>query len=100
MENPDLLAEIGQARTGRKPYLVGFALETAGDDAIVGIARDKLQRKQVDIIVANHADDAFDKDTNRATLVSADDAESYPRLPKRQLADRILDHVGERIKRG
>ena len=57
------------------------------------IASAKLAAKKVDLVVANHADDAFDKDTNRATLVTATEADALARLPKRQLADRILDRV-------
>ena len=93
IDNPDLVAEVGAARSGARPYLVGFALETADDEAIVDIASAKLAAKKVDLDVANHADDAFDKDTNRATLVTATEADALARLPKRQLADRILDRV-------
>jgi phosphopantothenoylcysteine decarboxylase/phosphopantothenate--cysteine ligase len=91
--NPDVLAAIGARRQAARPMLVGFALETAGDDAIVDIARRKLSAKRVDLIVANHASDAFDKDTNRATLVAANDATPLGTMDKRALADAILDRV-------
>jgi phosphopantothenoylcysteine decarboxylase/phosphopantothenate--cysteine ligase len=91
--NPDVLAAIGARRHAARPMLVGFALETAGDDAIVDIARRKLSAKRVDLIVANHASDAFDKDTNRATLVAANDATPLGTMDKRALADAILDRV-------
>jgi phosphopantothenoylcysteine decarboxylase/phosphopantothenate--cysteine ligase len=97
VQNPDLLAEVGAMRKGASPYLVGFALETVDAATIVGVARGKLERKKVDVIVANHADDAFDKDTNRATLVTATTADALGQLPKRVLADRILDHVSARL---
>ena len=91
--NPDLLAEIGAARQGARPYLVGFALETLDGEALVARARDKLLRKKVDLVVANRAADAFDRDDNRAVLVTRRDAEKLPVMPKRALADRILDRL-------
>jgi phosphopantothenoylcysteine decarboxylase/phosphopantothenate--cysteine ligase len=92
--NPDLLAEIGAARAGaRRPVLVGFAVETDTDAQVVAYARGKLDKKRVDLVVANHAGDAFGKDDNRATLVDHAGAEALSVLPKPELADRILDRV-------
>jgi phosphopantothenoylcysteine decarboxylase/phosphopantothenate--cysteine ligase len=92
--NPDLLAEIGATRGARRaPALVGFAVETASDECVVAYARQKLENKRVDLVVANHAADAFGKDDNRATLVDRDGAEPLGTLPKPALADRILDRV-------
>jgi phosphopantothenoylcysteine decarboxylase/phosphopantothenate--cysteine ligase len=91
--NPDLLAEIGAARRGPSPVLVGFAVETDTDEKVVEYARGKLEKKRVDLVVANHASDAFGKDDNRATLVDALGAEPLGVLPKPELADRILDRV-------
>ncbi len=97
VQNPDLLADIGAKRRGDRPYLVGFALETAEDEELVAIARAKLAHKGVDLIVANRAAEAFERDDNRATLVTAGDAEALPRMDKRALADRILDRVREAL---
>ncbi len=91
--NPDLLAEIGAARDGSRPVLVGFAVETDTDERVVAYARGKLEKKRVDLVVANHASDAFGRDDNRATLVDHDGAEALGVLPKPELADRILDRV-------
>jgi phosphopantothenoylcysteine decarboxylase/phosphopantothenate--cysteine ligase len=94
--NPDLLAEIGAARAAAgasRPVLVGFAVETDSDEGIVAHARGKLEKKRVDLVVANHAGDAFGKDSNRATLVDRSGAEALGVLPKPALADRILDRV-------
>jgi phosphopantothenoylcysteine decarboxylase / phosphopantothenate---cysteine ligase len=96
--NPDLLAEVGAARNGRKPVLVGFAVETGEDEAIVGYARGKLDKKRVDMVVANRADEAFGRDDNRATIVTQDRAEPLGVLTKRALADRILDRVVARCR--
>lgn len=90
--NPDILAALGAARTGARPVLVGFALET---DDVVGNARRKLEKKKVDLIVANHARDGFGGDENLVTLVTAAGAEELPRASKRALADHILDRAFE-----
>lgn len=103
--NPDLLAGIGQARQNavqsgisRVPMLVGFAVETGSDAHIVQEAQRKLKAKQVDLVVANHAADAFGKDDNRAFFVDHEGAEPLGLMSKRALADRILDRVCARVR--
>ena len=97
--NPDLLAEIGAARTAPSPVLIGFAVETDTDDRVVAAALNKLEKKRVDLVVANHAQDAFGKDDNRATLVTRAGADALGVLSKRDLADRILDRVATMCRR-
>ena len=106
LPNPDLLAELGRrvrgldetgAPTGRpilpRPVLVGFAAETGGLDR----AAAKLGAKRVDLLVANDVTEAgsgFGTPTNRVTLFAADGGvDPLPLLPKRIVADRILDRV-------
>lgn len=96
--NPDLLAEVGHARTGATPVLVGFAVETGSDEAILGYARGKLDKKRVDMVVANRADEAFGRDDNRATIVMRESEEALGVMTKRVLADRILDRVLARCR--
>jgi|HubBroStandDraft_6_1064221.scaffolds.fasta_scaffold149050_2 phosphopantothenoylcysteine decarboxylase/phosphopantothenate--cysteine ligase len=95
--NPDLLAEIGAARarlaSPRRPVLCGFAVETDTDERVVAYARGKLEKKGVDLIVANHARDGFGRDDNRATLVEPGRTEPLGLLSKHALADRILDRI-------
>jgi phosphopantothenoylcysteine decarboxylase/phosphopantothenate--cysteine ligase len=74
--------------------LVGFALETRD---LLAAARDKLVRKRVDLIVANHAADGLGTDDNLATLVSAAGDDPLGRLDKRALADAILDRIATRL---
>jgi phosphopantothenoylcysteine decarboxylase/phosphopantothenate--cysteine ligase len=93
VENPDLLAELGRARKGSSPALVGFALETGKDAEIVAYARGKLREKRVDLIVANHASDSMGREDNRVLLVDSTDVEVLPVMPKRDVADRILDRL-------
>jgi phosphopantothenoylcysteine decarboxylase/phosphopantothenate--cysteine ligase len=95
--NPDLLAEIGAARSGRLPVLVGFALETDSDERLIARAREKLAKKRVDLVVANSAAESLELDHVRATLVGVRDAEPLPAMPKEDAADRILDWVSTRL---
>ena len=93
VRRPDLLAEIGAARKGRRPVLVGFAVESEGGDALVASARRKLAEKRVDLVVANEASASFGRDDNVATLVEPGATKALGPLPKTALADVILDRV-------
>jgi phosphopantothenoylcysteine decarboxylase / phosphopantothenate---cysteine ligase len=77
--------------------LVGFAAETGSLDR----AADKLRRKGVDLLVANDVSEpgsGFGTDTNRVTILSAaGDQEELPLLPKREVADRLLDRVARAL---
>jgi len=98
VQNPDILAEIGHARSTRRPVLVGFAVEADSEEKVLGYARGKLESKKVDVVVANHADDSFGKDDNRITLVTTDATDPLPRLSKIELADHVLDWVARRLQ--
>jgi phosphopantothenoylcysteine decarboxylase/phosphopantothenate--cysteine ligase len=93
VKNPDLLADIGAARIGAKPVLVGFAVETADPDVLVAYAQKKLREKKADLMVANPAAESFALDTNRATFVTDSAADVLPLMSKTDLADQILDRV-------
>ena len=95
VRNPDLLAEVGAARVGKRPVLVGFAVETERGQALVAYARRKLGEKKVDLVVANDAGDSFGREDNRATLVTAAEATALPTMTKTSLADVLLDRVRE-----
>ncbi len=98
---PDILAALGRWRAGRdRPVLVGFAAEV-GDP--VARAREKLRRKQVDLVVANDVSRpgaGFGGDTNVATLVTDTEAEEVPLGTKRELARVLLDRVEPRLAPG
>lgn len=88
----DILTEIGRARGSR--LLVGFAAET-GD--LVAQARGKLQAKRLDLIVANDVTQdgaGFETETNVVTVIDRRGGiESWPKLPKRAVAERLLDRI-------
>jgi phosphopantothenoylcysteine decarboxylase/phosphopantothenate--cysteine ligase len=96
---PDILAELGAAKTAAGPVLVGFAAE-AGDPGRRG--REKLERKHADMIVANdisRSDAGFDADTNAVTLVTATGDEPIALAPKAQIAGVILDRAEQILNR-
>jgi phosphopantothenoylcysteine decarboxylase / phosphopantothenate---cysteine ligase len=74
---------------------VGFAAET---EALIENASRKLRAKKLDLVVANSisaSDAGFGADTNRCTILAASGRkDELPLLPKREVADRVLDRVG------
>lgn len=91
----DVLAGVAGAPPGQRPFCVGFAAETG--DLLVN-ARDKLQRKQLDMIVANQVgdDSGFDVDDNAVTVLWADGERDYPLQPKSKLARQLIKQIAER----
>jgi phosphopantothenoylcysteine decarboxylase/phosphopantothenate--cysteine ligase len=89
VRTPDILTEV-KGNFVR----VGFAAES---ENLIENARKKLEKKQLDIIVANDITDAssgFGVDTNKVTIISRDgEIDSLPLLTKREVADKILDRV-------
>ena len=90
----DIARELG-ARKRAGQILVAFAAET---DDVLANAREKLARKNADMVVANdvsRADAGFGADTNVVTLITAEDARPLEKMDKRAVADAILDRVLE-----
>jgi len=91
-KTPDILSKVSQNRPDGM-IVVGFAAET---NDVVGYARSKMQKKGLDMVVANDItkDGAgFNTDTNIATIISRRGDTELPLMSKRELADRILDEV-------
>jgi phosphopantothenoylcysteine decarboxylase/phosphopantothenate--cysteine ligase len=103
---PDLLAEVARIARGLDnagvhildpvlpaPVLIGFAAETGSLER----AADKLRTKRLDLLVANDVAEAgsgFGTDTNRVVILdAAGGRHELPLLPKREVADRLLDRV-------
>ena len=91
-ENPDIAQAVGKRK---KPgqILVGFAAET---ENLLDNARQKLSKKNLDMIVANDVTKpgaGFNTDTNIAALITANGVIERPLQSKASLADDILDAV-------
>lgn len=95
VKNPDIAATLG-ARKRQDQLLVGFALET---DHAIENGREKLRRKNLDMVVVNSLEDAgagFGTDTNRITIVFTDGStRSFPLKSKADVAADILDSLPE-----
>ena len=73
--------------------IVGFALES---DEGAARAREKLERKQLDLIVLNMAREpgaGFETVSNRVSFISKDEVQDLPLMPKREVAERLLDRI-------
>ncbi len=91
VRTPDILTEV------KGDFIkVGFAAES--EDVVVN-ARKKLDKKKLDLIVANDitsAGSGFGADTNKVTIIDKKGkVEDLPLLTKREVADKILDRVVE-----
>jgi phosphopantothenoylcysteine decarboxylase/phosphopantothenate--cysteine ligase len=89
VHTPDILAEI------KGDFLkIGFAAESQD---LIANARNKVAKKQLDLIVANDITEqhsGFGADTNKVVLIGKDlMPENLPVMSKRDVADRILDRV-------
>ena len=92
VRNPDILAELGGKKKGQ--VLVGFAAESTN---VIDYARDKLRKKNLDLIVANditREGAGFAGDTNQGYLLDAKGGiQQLPAMTKARMADIILDRV-------
>jgi phosphopantothenoylcysteine decarboxylase/phosphopantothenate--cysteine ligase len=79
---------------------VGFAAESSN---LVENAKQKLYQKQLDLIVANDitvSDSGFGADNNRVTIIDQEGKiDNLPLLPKREIADKILDKVAKLLSK-
>jgi phosphopantothenoylcysteine decarboxylase/phosphopantothenate--cysteine ligase len=88
----DILAEVVRRRHPGQ-LIVGFAAETQNQ---MENGRAKLLSKGADAIVVNDVNGdgvGFDSDSNAATFLTLSTAIELPTMPKRKLADRILDEI-------
>jgi phosphopantothenoylcysteine decarboxylase / phosphopantothenate---cysteine ligase len=88
----DILMKLGRLK--KDQVLVGFAAET---ENVVQNAREKLTRKNLDLIVVNDLAEegaGFATPTNRVTLIDRSGAvEELPLMNKEELAHRLLDRI-------
>ncbi len=85
---PDILASVAALEVA--PFTIGFAAET---ENVIDYARGKLERKKLDMIVANQvgADCGFDRDDNAATVLWGGGERRFPTASKADLARNIIE---------
>ena len=88
----DILADVSKNRH-ENLLVVGFAAET---NDVENYARLKMEKKNLDMIVANDVGDkssGFGTDNNSAMILTRRDSIKIPSMSKREMADKILDEV-------
>jgi phosphopantothenoylcysteine decarboxylase / phosphopantothenate---cysteine ligase len=98
-ENPDIIGAVGaQKRAGQ--IVVGFAAET---NDLVAHAQEKLNKKHLDMIVANRVgtpDSGFGSDTTDAQFLFRDGTiNNHLVIQKRALADQLMNHIVELLSK-
>ena len=92
----DILASVGKIKENQ--FLVGFALET---DDEVNNAKDKLNRKNLDLIVLNSLQDkgaGFKSETNKVTLIDKEENMiSYELKSKKEVAEDIFNEITKQL---
>ncbi|MCK7458829.1 bifunctional phosphopantothenoylcysteine decarboxylase/phosphopantothenate--cysteine ligase CoaBC [Idiomarina aminovorans] len=94
VQNPDIVQHVANAK--KPPFTVGFAAET---ENLKANALRKLERKQLQMIVANDVSQAglgFNSDSNNALILSKDSEQSLPTMSKRDMAFAIIDAIAKR----
>ena len=92
--NPDILSEVAALKNG--PFTVGFAAET---ENLEQHAREKLQKKGLDMIAANLVgeDIAFESDENALLVLTADDKQQLATASKTVLGRKLIQLVAQKI---
>jgi phosphopantothenoylcysteine decarboxylase/phosphopantothenate--cysteine ligase len=96
VRNPDVLAQIA-AHPHRPSVVVGFAAET---ENLMEYAREKLERKGLDLIVANDVsreDIGFNSEQNQVLIITATQNEPLPMGSKQNIARWLVDRFADQI---
>ena len=91
---PDILASV--AALDAAPFTVGFAAET---EKVEDYARSKLEKKKLDMIVANRVGDdcGFDRDDNAVSVFWTDGQRRFPEASKTELARELIELIARRF---
>ena len=96
-KNPDIVAILSE--NNPTLFVVGFAAET---EQVEALAREKLDRKQLNAIIANDVsrmDIGFNSDDNEALWIDADNSHALSKKSKAQLAREIAVLIANKINR-
>jgi phosphopantothenoylcysteine decarboxylase/phosphopantothenate--cysteine ligase len=95
-ENPDILATLSKPSKKRPALVIGFAAET---DDVEANARAKIAKKGCDWIVANDVSgDVMGGDDNQIMLITRDGAQSWPRMSKDLVAQKLAMEIAAVLK--
>lgn len=91
VKNPDVLANC--KKTYPDIFAIGFAAET---ENIIDYAKAKLQKKNLNMIVANSTS-VFGNDNSSVTIISKENIKEYNDISKIEIAKYIIDYAKELI---
>lgn len=96
VKNPDIIATVAHL-TQNRPFVVGFAAETQN---VADYAKDKLQRKNLDLICANDVSggQVFGQDQNTLHLFWQNGEKILPLADKGKLAEGLVAEIVTRYK--
>ena len=95
-KNIDILEKIGNSKTQRPKFLVGFAAETGG----INNAKKKLAFKKCDMIVYNKIDSknkVFGSDNNRISIITKNQVKKFKKMTKINCAKQIIKQIYNNI---
>lgn len=98
VKNPDIVQTISQRTVSRPRVVVGFAAETQN---LIEHAQDKLERKELDLIIANdvsRSDIGFDSDYNQVQVISKNKCFTIGPAPKATLGQALTDLIDDLIQ--
>lgn len=95
VKNPDIVASV--AALPRRPFTVGFAAES---EHLVDYARAKLERKNLDMVIANNISEShigFNSDDNAVTLIDKNSMMEISQRSKQQLARELIACLAQKL---
>lgn len=96
IRNPDIIAAVASHQ--QRPFTVGFAAETQN---LIGYAQNKLEKKKLDLIIANdvaNTEIGFNSDNNAVTVIWNGGEKTLPMTSKQQLSRCLLSEIAQRYR--
>ena len=96
VKNPDIIADVAHL-TEKRPFTIGFAAETQN---VADYAKDKLTRKNLDMICANDVSggQVFGQDHNALHLFWKNGEKALAQADKNTLADALVSEIMARYR--
>lgn len=92
VKTKDILGEFGKFKTNNQK-IIGFALETENEEQN---AKDKLHKKNADLIVMNHLNPknkCFHQDTMSVSFIDTENIKHYDLISKKEIANHLSEHI-------
>lgn len=100
VKNPDIVSDV--AALQQRPFTVGFAAETASEEhGLENYARGKLERKNLDLVIANDVSDrtiGFNSEDNAVLVVETEGSEAIPKINKSILARQLIAKIAQMLE--